>query len=74
MLSKHFRQRLRERNVSMQDIIAIIKNGVIRRDPEKDLVTSEWKYRIEGTSIDEIDTSVIVTIVNDKLSKYITVF
>lgn len=58
----------------MQDITEVIKNGTIQKKPEKDLVTSEWKYRIEGTDIDGMEASIVVYIVNEKLSKFITVF
>lgn len=58
----------------MQDVIEIVKKGSIKMEAEKDLVTGEWKYRIEGKNIDGDVIAVIVSIVDDKTSKYITVF
>jgi hypothetical protein len=72
--TKHFRERLKDRNISIQDVTEIVKSGTIKKDPEKDLITSEWKYRIEGKSIDGIETVIIISIQDKKTSKLITTF
>lgn len=72
--TKHFKNQIKKRNISMQDVILVVKNGTIKRKAEKDLITSSWKYRVEGQSIDGEDTAIIISIEDEETSTLVTAF
>ena len=51
--TKHFKKRLRERKVDSQDVLYILNNGKILKEPELDINTNEWKYVVEGKTLSE---------------------
>jgi len=50
--TKHSRQRMQERDISMQDILHAFSTGKVIADPELDIKTNRWKYNITGNGID----------------------
>lgn len=58
----------------MPDVIHAIRFGLIFEEPEQDIKTGEWKYRVEGESVDGEPLRVVIAIVADDVSKYLTVF
>lgn len=52
MPTSHFKERMAQRKVSMQDVIYILKNGAILDEPELDIKINRWKYKVEGKTID----------------------
>lgn len=69
--SKHFRERLRERNLSMQDVLCAIKKGRITEEPELDIKIGNWKYRVRGKTVDE-NPIIVVAAINEDHSIYLT--
>ena len=44
----HFKQELAAEQVSLQDAWSALRTGQIYGEPERDIRTGEWKYRVEG--------------------------
>lgn len=67
----HAKKRMKERNISMQDILSVFRNGRVIKEPELDIRTNLWKYNIIGNGID--DNNLTVTTVIDAKAKRITI-
>lgn len=52
VLKFHGRQRSEARNVDMQDILAVIEGGFIKKEAEPDIKTGRWIYNVEGETPD----------------------
>ena len=52
IFGRHFRDELAADGFDIQDAVAVLRTGQIYNEPEVDVKTREWKYRIEGKSID----------------------
>ena len=63
-----------ERNYDSQDIEHILRNGVVTREPEYDQKRQDWKYRVEGNTIDGDLAVAITVIVNQYELSVVTVF
>ena len=50
--SKHFRAELANDDPTTEDILAVCRFGAMIMAPEKDIKTGQWKYRIEGITVD----------------------
>jgi hypothetical protein len=70
---KHFREALAEEDVTFPDAWAVLRGGIIYEEPEHDIKTGEWKYRIEGhepegkwlvvvLSFKAVDTTFLITV------------
>lgn len=44
----HFRQELANEKLSFEDAWVVLKCGRIHDEPEHDVKSREWKYRVEG--------------------------
>lgn len=60
--TSHFSKRMADRKISMQDVIAVLKNGAIHDEPELDIKTHQWKYRVKGKTIDNEPLVVVVVL------------
>jgi len=56
----HFKKRMTDRKISMQDVIAALKNDAIYDEPELDIKINQWKYRVEGKTTDDEPLVVVV--------------
>lgn len=45
---RHFVRELENEALSIQDALAIIRSGHVLAEPEPDIRTGDWKYRLEG--------------------------
>ena len=45
---KHFKTALADEGVNIADAWTVLKSGNIYDEPEQDIKTGEWKYRVEG--------------------------
>lgn len=59
ILSAHFRKELANDCLDMSDATYVLKHGHILREPEPDIKTGEWKYRIEGTTTESKRLAVV---------------
>ena len=75
-LSFHCRyESMPKRSVTMPDIIATLKSGEIRREPEWDDENGDWKYRVEGEDVEGDDLTAITLIIETEMQLLIvTVF
>lgn len=71
--SQHFRDELANDDLTTGDILTVCKSGVIVMAPEKDIKTGQWKYRIEGITVDGRKIAVVFTFRAD-MAAFITVF
>jgi hypothetical protein len=62
----HLKQRMREKNFDMQDVLCAIKNGNSIREAEPHPKTGRWIYSIEGKTIDGKKLRVEIDIGDDK--------
>lgn len=58
----HCRRRMIERNFYFQDLLSVLVNGEITEQPECDEKHDQFKYRVQGTTIDG-DSAVAVTVI-----------
>ena len=49
---KHFRDELAKEGLILPDALRVLKTGNIFQEPECDLKTADWKYRVEGREVD----------------------
>jgi hypothetical protein len=52
MYTKHFRDELTNDDLTTEDVLTVCKSGAVIMEPEKDIRTGQWKYRIEGGTAD----------------------
>jgi hypothetical protein len=71
--SRHFRDELVNDDLTAQDILTVCRSGAIIMAPEKDIKTGQWKYKIEGTTVEGRRVAVVFTFRTD-LAVFITVF
>jgi hypothetical protein len=64
--SGHLKQRMREKDFDMQDVLHAIKNGNIFREAEPHPRSGRWIYSIEGKTIDGQKLRVEIDIGDDK--------
>jgi hypothetical protein len=48
VISKHFREELANEALEIADAFTVLRKGCILNEPEPDIKSGEWKYRIEG--------------------------
>lgn len=66
VITAHFKQRMALRKVSMQDVIYVLKTGAIFDEPELDLKINQWKYKVEGKTIDGALLAIVVALEPNK--------
>lgn len=56
------RESMPRRGVSLSDVINVLRNGEIVREPEWDEGHGQWKYRVEGIDIEGDELCAITVI------------
>src|SRR5262245_18838042 len=51
-LTTHAREKMTAEGVSLVDVMHVLRSGVVRRAPDRDVRTGNEKFRVEGTSDD----------------------
>lgn len=75
LTSKHCRlDSMPKRNVSFQDLISVLQNGKVIEDPIYDKDHESYKYKVEGTTIDDDSVVAISVLVNHRSVLVVTVF
>jgi hypothetical protein len=69
--TSHLRQRMKERDFDMQDVLYCLNTGRIIREPEKHEKTEKWIYTVEGTTVEGKKMKVPVNI--DKENNRLTI-
>jgi hypothetical protein len=74
IFSLHFREELAQEGLEIIDAQRILKHGHIYKEPEQDIKTGEWKYRIEGPTIDSRELRIVFCFKAIDMCLLITVF
>jgi hypothetical protein len=72
--SKHFREELENDRLDDSDALYVLKHGHIYREPEQDIKTGEWKYRIDGRTLENQEIAVVFCFKRADRCFLITVF
>ncbi len=70
----HCRKRMAERGFGFQDLLSILLNGEIKSQPEYDEKHDQFKYRIDGSTIDGDSAVAITVIVSSHAVLIVTIF
>jgi len=65
VICSHAKDRMLKRNVTITDILYVLKNGKILDAPEPDIRTGNSRWRVEGSTIDGEYLKIIVEIEED---------
>jgi hypothetical protein len=72
--TKHFRVELANEGMTIQDAQYLLKHGHIYREPEPDIKTGEWIYRMEGKTLEAAKLAIVFCFKVDETCFLITVF
>ncbi|MDP3001104.1 MAG: DUF4258 domain-containing protein [Bryobacterales bacterium] len=72
--TRHFKQELASDGLTMEDVLAVCRSGVILMAPEKDIKTGDWKYRIEGCTADHENVALVFALKPEREAVFITAF
>ncbi len=70
----HCRKRMAERGFGFQDLLSILLNGEINSEPEYDPKHDQFKYRVDGNTIDGDSAVAITVIVSSHAVLIVTIF
>ena len=71
---KHFREELANEGLDIQDALNVLKAGRVFQEPEPDIRTGDWKYRMEGTDLEGGPLAVVFCFKDEATGFLITVF
>ena len=72
--TRHFQDELANEHVALLDAFHVLKRGCIYEEPELDVATSDWKYRIEGEEPDGKWLKIVFCFKSETRMVLITVF
>ncbi len=72
--TEHCRIRMVERRFSFQDLVSVLLNGDVKSQPEYDQKHDQFKYRVEGNTIDGDSAAAITVIVSARTLLVVTIF
>jgi hypothetical protein len=73
--TQHCKDRMIIRDVQMQDIVYVLKNGKITREPERHQATGNWIYNVEGKSLEDEILTIPVDIDEEQtMIRLLTIF
>ncbi len=70
----HFKKALADEGLTFADAWQILRSGIIYGAPELDIKTREWKYRVEGHTVDGIWLVIVFCFKEINRAFLITVF
>ncbi len=59
-LTRHARDRFAERRVTVDDVLSVLRNGVVSRDARWNEPSESWSYVVSGRDCDGASLSVVV--------------
>jgi hypothetical protein len=72
--TRHFRRELEKEGLSIVDALIIIRRGYVFDEPELDISTGQWKYRVTGTAPEGEFVVIVFCFNSDDEAVLITVF
>lgn len=61
-LTSHARERMRERRISLDDVVRALRRGTVQPQPMWDEVHSIWRYEVRHCGPDNDSVTVVVAI------------
>jgi hypothetical protein len=71
---KHFREELANEGLDILDAHNVLRAGSIFQEPEPDIRSGDWKYRMEGTDLEGKPLAVVICFKDAATGFLITVF
>jgi hypothetical protein len=71
---KHFREELANEGLDILDAYYVLRKGNIFQEPEPDIRSGDWKYRMEGTDLEGKPLAVVFCFKDESTGFLITVF
>jgi hypothetical protein len=71
---KHFRDELAKEGLDILDAHYVLRTGNIFQEPEPDIRSGDWKYRMEGTDIEGRPLAVVFCFRDESTGFLITAF
>jgi hypothetical protein len=71
---KHFREELANEGLDILDAYNVLRTGNIFQEPEPDIRSGDWKYRMEGTDLEGGPLAVVFCFKDESTGFLITVF
>jgi len=71
---KHFREELANEGLDILDAHNVLKTGNIFQEPEPDIRSGDWKYKMEGTDLEGRPLAVVFCFKDESTGFLITVF
>jgi len=71
---KHFREELANEGLDILDAHHVLKTGNIFQEPEPDIRSGDWKYRMEGNDLEGKPLAVVFCFKDERTGFLITVF
>jgi hypothetical protein len=71
---KHFREELANEGLDILDAHNVLRTGNIFQEPEPDIRSGDWKYRMEGTDLEGKPLAVVFCFKDEVTGFLITVF
>jgi uncharacterized DUF497 family protein len=71
---KHFREELANEGLDILDAYNVLQKGHIFQEPEPDIRSGEWKYRMEGTDLEGKLLAIVFCFKDETTGFLITVF
>jgi uncharacterized DUF497 family protein len=62
-----------ERGIDLQDVMNVLKRGIIYVEPELDQRRNQWRYKVEGRTTEGEELAVIVAFADENATVVITV-
>ncbi len=73
-MTRHFREELANESITFEDAWIVLRSGSIYDEPEQDIKTGEWKYRVEGYEPDGKWMAIVLTFKRTDRALLITIF
>jgi hypothetical protein len=70
----HCKEQMILRGFTFQDLLLLFSNGKVNSQPEYDENYQDYKYKVEGTTLDDDQGSVITVILDSRKLLAITIF
>jgi hypothetical protein len=71
---KHFKEELANEGLDILDAHNVLRMGNIFKEPEPDIRSGDWKYRMEGTDLEGKPLAVVFCFRDESTGFLITVF
>ena len=73
-LTGHCREKMLERGFDFQDILLILSNGTVNSPPEYDKNHEQYKYQVEGSTLDGDDAVIVTIILDSRTLRVVTIY